>query len=84
MEILVKPSDFFNHGPFMVKVTYNETIENLINVISLTIMNIPITKMSLRYNNKAIKKNMRLDQIGIRDQDSIDLVESKSNCCVLL
>jgi hypothetical protein len=84
MEILINPSEFFNHQPFMVKVNYNETIENVISIISLTLINTPITKMSLRYNRKAIKKNLRLDQIGINYGETLDLVEHKSSSCLLL
>ena len=84
MEILVRPSEYFNSQPFIIKVSYNETIENTLSIISLTLVNTPITKMSLKLNNKAIKKNLRLDQIGISHGEAIDLVETKSDCCLLL
>lgn len=84
MEICVRPSEYFNHEPFMVKVSYNDTVENVIMTITLTLINVPINKMNLKYSNKVLKNSMRLDQIGISHGDTVDLLESKSNCCSLL
>lgn len=84
MDICVRPDGSYNHEPFMIRVSYNESVEKVIMTISLTLINAPIGKMTLKYNNKKLKNSMRLDQIGVSHGDTVELEESKSNCCSLL
>jgi hypothetical protein len=69
-------------NPFTIKITYNETLENLIIMISLTVTTVPISEFQLRHNGIVLKKrSMRLDQIGIRHGDTVELEQKISRCC---
>ena len=84
MELRISPSAFFSTEPFVVKINYHETLENLIYTISLTIQSAPVTEMELYFNGKRLRPlDMKISQTGLAFGDNIELRRS-SGCCVIL
>ena len=82
MEIEIRPSKHFNSQPFKISIAFNETIENLINMISLSITTVTVDDMEIIYQGKRIKnKKARLDQIGITNGGTVDLRRKSLRCC---
>ena len=85
MDIQVLPSDDFHSNPFVIKVAYNDPVENLLYLISLSITSVPITELELWYKgNRLQPSGSKLNQIGICHGESVELRRKASKCCVLL
>ncbi|CAG9310284.1 unnamed protein product [Blepharisma stoltei] len=70
--------------PLSVDPNYNETIENVICLISLKITTLQVNEMELVYNGRVLPLNATLDQQNIREGHTLLLRKRKSNCCSLL
>lgn len=82
MELRVNPAENFSTAPFTVNITYNETIENLLVMISLSVTSVPIDKFQIRFNGRILKnKGARLDALGIKHGDAINLETKTNKCC---
>ena len=80
MELRVNPAENFSTSPFTVSITYNETVENLLVMISLTVTSVPINKFQISFNGRILKnKGARLDALGIKHGDAINLETSSNN-----
>ena len=84
MELRINPSEEIKVEPFVVKIDYNETLENLIYTISLTITTVPISSMRIFHKGRALKNlNSKISQNGISFGDTIDLRAGSGFCCIV-
>lgn len=85
MELRIEPAESYKSEPFVININYQETIENLIYTISLTITNVPVTEMRVFHNRKRLQNmDQKISQCGINFGDTIELRRGSSNCCLIL
>lgn len=82
MEVNIRPSEYYSTGPFTVKIAYNETVENLLVMISLSVTTVPLSEFQLSFNGRILKnKSATLDSVGIRHGDTVSLENKTNKCC---
>lgn len=85
MELNIIPSEDYKTQPFVLKINYNETLENLIYTISLTITDVPVTEMQI-FNNgrRLLPLNAKISESRLNFGDNIELKRNSSKCCTIL
>ena len=82
MEVNIRPSEYYSTSPFSVQIAYNESVEKLLVMISLSVTTVPISEFQLSFNGRMLKNNRAtLDSLGIRHGDTVSLEKKSNNCC---
>jgi hypothetical protein len=85
MDLQIVPSKEYNLEPFFVNAPYNDTVENLIYRISLTLTDVSVNSIILSFRGKRLEPvSKRLNELGISNLDQIDLIKAPSGCCNLI
>ena len=84
MDVQVLPTSDYSRDPFVIKVAYNDTVDNLLYTISLKITNVSVNEFEVWYKGKRLHPlDSRLNQHGLSHGESIEL-RKVSACCQLL
>lgn len=82
MRVSLQPS--FRKERISLDVNYNETIENILVQCTLQVTEVPITELTVYFQDKAVSGQKRLDEIGAGDGAVLELRQRQETCCALL
>lgn len=68
----------------LIQVDYDATIEDVLYHVSLKVTSIKVDRMELRFQGNQLLLTKRLNEYGIKEQDTIQLFENRAECCLLL
>ena len=85
MDLEIRPDQSFNTQPFIIKIAYNETVENLIYTLSLSLVNVPVTEIVPYFKGKKLTPlSSKLNEFGISQEGFIEIRRKSSNCCCVM
>jgi hypothetical protein len=59
-------------------------IEEVIYHVSLKISSVKVERMELRFKGNRLTHSKRLNEYGIKEEDAIQMFETRGDCCLLL
>lgn len=84
MRITIQPERQLGIEAITIDPNYNESIENVICLISLKITALPANEIRLFYDGRHLQNQMTLDKLGVQEGHIISLSRRETGCCELL
>ena len=84
MRVVVQPD--FGRERFNLDLPYNDTVQNLLAMVSVRISDVPVGELSVYYQGQPLGEGERLDTLGVKDDAVVELRHKKRSeyCCSFL
>jgi len=84
MLVHIQPEEKLGIETFTVDPRFNETIEDLVYMVSLKVTSIPANELQLSYQGKLLKSSQTLESYSIQEGEILSLSKKSSGCCLLI
>ncbi|CAG9320827.1 unnamed protein product [Blepharisma stoltei] len=84
MRITIEPERTLGIEAISVDPNYDDTIENVMCLISLKITTVSSSELELIYNGRLLPLSTTLDKQNIREGHTLQLKRRRTSCCTLL